>query len=309
MKENLNELLLKIKDRIREVNLKIYEDPIPTSDIIYKNTLYDLVSSPDLANYYLKILIESNFIFVINLVKPDPILKISGIDGYVVTEKSVLESLLVEYKKRLEHIYELEKRKRKGAEVILRELMPKIKEYNNTTLGKVLNITIMLEQLIRVIEEEPEKYTEEAKTYLLRQLLPEERNIQIDYEIENEKNESTIVREKKRAIDTKEYKELSKMNLAGNWGKAVNKFGVQFLIRVHLRKHEYDIIKKLLFQKRIAKEEDLLFLRDSLRKMEENYYLDKEIRKYFNEIKELKRIVQLKLNQFYLIKKKYESSI
>ncbi|GIX43157.1 MAG: hypothetical protein KatS3mg129_2890 [Leptospiraceae bacterium] len=96
------------------------------------------------------------------------------------------------------------------------------------------------------------------------------------------------------------------MNLSGNWGKAVEKFGVQFLIRVHLRKFEFDILKKLLLQKRIAKEEDLIFLRDSLRKMEERSLFDKELKKYLNDIKELKRIAQIKINQFHLIRKKYE---
>lgn len=307
MKENLIDLLLKIKDRIKDVNLKIYEDSIPTSDIIYRQVLYDIVTSSDLANYYLKLLAEANYIFIINIVKPDLHLKISGIDGYVVSEKPILESLLGEYKKRLEHIYEVEKRKSSGADTIIRELIPHIKEYNNTSIGKVLNICIMLDQFLRLIEESPQKYTEETKLYLLRQLLPEENITHTNYEFEKKENEQNIqIQEKKRAVDTEEYKELSKMNLAGNWGKAVKQFGVQFLIRVHLRKHEYDILKKLLLQKKIAKEEDLLFLRDCLRKMEENYYLDKEIKKYINEIKELKRIVQLKINQFYLLKKKYE---
>lgn len=307
MQENIIELLLKIKDRIKERNLKIHEDSIPTSDILYKEIVYDLVSSPDLANYYIKLLSEANCLFTIQLVRPDPSLRIPGIDGYVVTEKPILEALLEKYKKRLEHIYEIEKRKKTGAEVIIRELMPKVKEYNNTPIGKLLNICIMIDQFLRLIEEKPQNYTEEKKQYLLRQLLPEETqsndNLIIQEEFENTK---TTTKEKRRAVDTEEYKELSKMNLYGNWGKAVEKFGVEFLIRVHLRKHEYEILKKLLLQKRIAKEEDLYFLRDCLRKIEENYYLDKEIRKHIDEIRELKRLVQLKINKFYLLRKKYE---
>ncbi len=309
MKENIIEILLKITERIKERNLKIYEDPIPTSDLLYKEIVYDLVSSPDLANYYIKLLNEANYLFTIHLVKPDPALRIPGIDGYVVSEKPILESLLGEYKKKLEHIYEIEKRKKTGAEVIIRELMPKVKEYNNTSIGKILNICIMIDQFLRVIEEKPDNFTEEKKMYLLRLLLPEETQTQ-HTQIENESNSIVIpeIKEKKRAVDTEEYKELSKMNLQGNWGKAVEKFGVEFLIRIHLRKHEYEILKKLILQKRIAKEQDLYFLKDCLRKMEENYYLDKEIRKHINEIKELKRLVQLKINQFYLLKKKYESN-
>lgn len=307
MKENLIDLLLKIKDRIRDVNIKIYEDSIPTSDIVYRQVLYDIVPSSDLTNYYLKLLAEANYIFIINIVKPDINLKIPGIDGYVVSEKPILESLLGEYKKRLEHIYEVEKRKSSGADTIIRELIPHIKDYNNSSIGKVLNICIMLDQFLRLIEENPQKYSEETKLYLLKQLLPEEKITYTKSDFESIENEQNIqIQEKKRAVDTEEYKELSKMNLAGNWGKAVKQFGVQFLIRVHLRKNEFGILKKLLLQKKIAKEEDLLFLRDSLRKIEENYLLNKELKTFINEIKELKRIVQLKLNQFYLLKKKYE---
>ncbi len=305
-KDNTFTLLMTIRDRIKAINQNIYEDPIPTSDFIFRKHLMDLVYNEDTAQYYLKLLSESNFIFIIHIVEADPILKIPGIYGYVVAEKDIIEHLLAVYKKKLESVYEIEKRKAAGADTIIRELIPKVKEFNNTPLGKFLNICIMLDQFLRIYQEKPDHYNDEYRIYILKKYLPEE-------EVQNTVNEEVIEiketkKEKKfqRAVDTEEYKELSKMNLSGNWGKAIEKFGVQFLIRVHLRNNEYDILKKLLLQKKIAKEEDLLFLRDTLRKMEERSLFEKELKKYQNEIKELKRIAQIKLNQFYLIRKKYE---
>jgi len=270
---------------------------------MFRKYLNDLVYSEDMARYYLKLLAESNFIFVIQIVKPDTILRIPGIDGYVVAELDIIEKLLAVYNQRLITIYEAEKRKLAGVETIIRELMPNVKELNNTPLGKVLNICIMLEQFTRIIHERPEHFQDAYRISKLKQFIPEEDEFK---EPEEEHEKIQQVQERRRAVDTEEYQQLSKMNLTGNWAKAVEQFGVQFLIRVHLRKYEFDVLKKLLLQKRIAREEDLIFLRDSLRKMEERSLFNPELKKYLNEIKELKRIVQIKINQFYLIRKKYE---
>ena len=302
-KENLLDTLLRIRDRIKEINNNIYDEAIPTSDIIFRKYLNDLVYSEDMASYYLKLLAESNFIFMIQIVKPDTILKIPGIDGYVVAELDIIEKLLAVYNQRLITIYEAEKRKLAGVETIIRELMPKVKELNNTSLGKVLNICIMLEQFTRIINERPDHFQDAYRISKLKQFIPEEDEFK---EPEEEHEKIQQVQERRRAVDTEEYQQLSKMNLTGNWAKAVEQFGVQFLIRVHLRKYEFDVLKKLLLQKRIAREEDLIFLRDSLRKMEERSLFNPELKKYLNEIKELKRIVQIKIYQFYLIRKKYE---
>jgi hypothetical protein len=302
-KENLLDTLLRIRDRIKEINNNIYDEAIPTSDIIFRKYLNDLVYSEDMARYYLKLLAESNFIFMIQIVKPDTVLRIPGIDGYVVAELDIIEKLLAVYNQRLVTIYEAEKRKLAGVETIIRELMPKVKELNNTPLGKVLNICIMLEQFTRIINERPDHFQDAYRISKLKQFIPEEDEFK---EPEEEHEKIQQVQERRRAVDTEEYQQLSKMNLTGNWAKAVEQFGVQFLIRVHLRKYEFDVLKKLLLQKRIAREEDLIFLRDSLRKMEERSLFNPELKKYLNEIKELKRIVQIKINQFYLIRKKYE---
>ena len=302
-KENLLDTLLRIRDRIKEINNNIYDEAIPASDIIFRKHLNDLVYSEDMARYYLKLLAESNFIFMIQIVKPDTILRIPGIDGYVVAELDIIEKLLAVYNQRLITIYEAEKRKLAGVETIIRELMPKVKELNNTPLGTVLNICIMLEQFTRIINERPDHFQDAYRISKLKQFIPEEDEFK---EPEEEHEKIQQVQERRRAVDTEEYQQLSKMNLTGNWAKAVEQFGVQFLIRVHLRKYEFDVLKKLLLQKRIAREEDLIFLRDSLRKMEERSLFNPELKKYLNEIKELKRIVQIKINQFYLIRKKYE---
>ncbi len=310
VEKNIYEALQKVKDRIYDINKKIYENPIPTSDIIYKKILYDIVSSEDTCFYYLRLLKESNHIFVIHIVEPDEVLKIPGLYGYVVTDKPLIESLFIEYKKKLEQIYELEKRKKAGADTIIRELFPHIKSYNNTSIGRFLNITIMLDQFIRIIIEKPYEFTEEYKANQLKKILQvsESSHIESFYVEETtfEENKNSVESKvKRRAVDTEEYQELSRMNLSGNWGQAVKKYGAQFLIKVHLRKLELDVVKKLLLNKHIAREEDLYFLRDSLRKMEERSIYDKQLAERLNEIKELQRITQLKINQFFLIRKKY----
>ncbi|MCS7205679.1 MAG: hypothetical protein NZ853_08270 [Leptospiraceae bacterium] len=298
--------LIQIRDRIRDINKQIYEEPIPTSDIIYRRYFMDLTDSEDQTLYFLKILSETNFIFILHIVEPDPILRIPGIYGYVVSELEIIESLLREFNKKLEILYEMEKQKKASADTIIREMIPYIKQYNNSNLGKVLNVCIMLDQFIRIIKEKPEEYQDTYRFVKLKQYLPKEEDEFQEKKIQREETTISVETPKRRAVDTEEYQELSRMNLSGNWGLAVQKFGVNFLIRVHLRKLEFDILKKLLLQKRIAREEDLIFLRDSLRKMEERSLFDKELRNHLQEIRELKRIAQLKINQFQLLRKKYE---
>lgn len=90
--------------------------------------------------YHLRLLHEAHFIFTIHIVEPDDRLGVPGIFGYVVARADVLEALVTEYHRRLEHVYEVEHGQKKAAATIIRELMPEIRTFNSTPLGQILNI-------------------------------------------------------------------------------------------------------------------------------------------------------------------------
>lgn len=317
---NTLETLLEILKRLEELNQKLQEIPIPTSEDIYRRHMSDLHDSEESLMYQLRLLQEAHFIFMIHIVEPDDRLMIPGIYGYVVAKNEILHPLVAEYHRRLEQVYEAQLFKRKAASTIIRELMPEVKQYNNTPLGQILNISIMLEQYVRLIAEKPEEYEDYWKQVKLRQLLPDLEGVESvdmpgfgdltsDSDFGDEDSKGPAEKVVRRAVDTPEYQELARMDLSGSWGKAVEKYGVVFLMRVHLRKMEFDTLKRLMLRRRITREEDLRYLRDSLRVMEERFSLDRSMAHMIDPVRELKRIAQIRLNQFTILRKKLEDEL
>lgn len=108
----------------------------------------------------------------------------------------------------------------------------------------------------------------------------------------------------RRAVDMAELDQLQAMNLSGGWGKAVQRYGVPFLIRVHLRKYEFEVLRNLIRTGRIVREDDLRFLRDSLRKMQGRLEQDPPLKRHVQDMAELRRMAQVRLNRIYEVKRR-----
>lgn len=321
MSSNLYQTLNEIVTRIRDKNLSDQENPLPDSDTAYKELLGDLVESSDRLYYFLRILNTAHYLFFIKIVEPDEAHGIRGIDGYVVAEQSVLEAAYEISARKLEKIYEVQFHQHKSTQSIIHEMFHELARYKNTPLGQALNVVVMLQQYQSVLREEADEYTEEAKYKKLVEQLPEitmssEAGASAsflksdDFSDEDEsdaQDEQSDEDSNRRATDTPEYLEIENMDLSGKWGQAVENYGVQFLIRVHLRKNEYGEIKKLIKQHRIAREKDLRFLRDTLRKMEERIDPVHPHYRYRSEIAELRRMAQFKISQIFLARKELEN--
>lgn len=316
---NSDETLQEILRRLESLNKEIHESPIPTSDDFRKRHLSDLVNTDDELSFYLKQLEDSHYIFVITIVEPIPSAAVPGTFGYVIAHSEIIQPLLTEYYTRLEHVYQAQLKKTKGAQTIVRELLPEIKQLASTPLGKTLNIAIMLDQFLRLMAEKPDEYTDYWKQVMLKRQstsIADDSSIELQsiagFEIEDTDINTQAPQPTKvirRAIDTPEYQELSKMDLSGSWGKAVEKYGVTFLIRVHLRKMELDILRRLIQRKQIARQEDLKYLRDSLRVMVERFQLERQPESQIAAVRELNRVVQIQLNQFTLLQKQIENEL
>ena len=326
-------ILMEIVSRIRKQNegKGSEPEPIPLSDTIYKHLLADICESRDKMFYYLRLLSESHYIFVISLIEEDESHNMGGVYGYVVAEPLIVDSLKESSAYGLEAAYEQQFYKRKPCEGIIRELLPQAKIYNNTPLGRALNMAVMLQQFAKILRVDYEEYTEVWKRSKLLELLPELKKADFEQsesedeavdtepdtaasapsQEEEQKEDSTEEQERRkvqRAVDTKEMEEIQKMDKSGQWGRAVDKYGTEFLIRIHLRKHEFDRLRWLMRTNRIAKESDLRYIRDSVRKMEGRLSLDAKLKKFQREMLEVKRIAQIKLNAIYQIKKKLQAT-
>ncbi|MCB1173283.1 MAG: hypothetical protein KDK39_06955 [Leptospiraceae bacterium] len=325
--------IMEMIGRIREANTgkSSYNEPIPISDTCYNHLFADICESRDKMFYYLRILAESHYIFSIHLIEEDAAHDLEGVYGYVIAEAAIVDSLKESSIRGLEAAYEQQFYKRDSYEKIIRELLPQARIYNNTPIGRSLNMAVMLQQYSNVLRVDFEEYTDSWKKDKLRELMPSESILDAesgdpgsgDYTDEDEFASSngksspaadpmeaeSLAAEgdatsRSRAVDSVELNQIQEMDRRGQWGKAVNKYGVQFLIRIHLRKYEFDKLRSLIRKGNIAHEDDLRFVRDSIRKMEERYHLDPELNRHTKAMAELKRTTQMRINAIFQIKKK-----
>lgn len=309
--------------QIREQNSNEKEDRIPDSEHLYREFANEFGEPEDLIRYYLRVLNDAHYIFIIHMVEPDERLMIDGVNGYVVCDAELIGQLKEYGYRMLEHAYEVQNYRRKQASVIVKEMMMDVKKYNNTPLGRALNVAIMLNQFETVMENHIKEYTDEWKARRLEELmtgLDEESGPAAKKKAAQANSDPGLTdhddvysapseEAPRRAVDNTAYQKLQEMDLSGAWGRSVKQFGVQFLIRVHLRKYEFDELRKLIRQKKIAKEEDLRFIRDSVRKMEYRIIDDPKLNDYSQEMTELRRAAQLRLNQLVLANKPASAAV
>ena len=100
--------------------------------------------------------------------------------------KNILNELKHYTEQRLTQIYENTYYKRKSGFQIIRELLPKVKEFNNTQLGRCMNEAIMLDEYIRLIATNAFEYTDSwRKEKLYKLYRDEESSYETEYEDEN----------------------------------------------------------------------------------------------------------------------------
>ncbi|TGN14379.1 hypothetical protein [Leptospira ilyithenensis] len=281
---------LELADAIKKENLE-GKDKIPTSETFLRIWAGHFSRSEEEIRKVLSSLKESHYIFIINIVAPDPNLFVYGEEAYLCADISILNDLKKSAEDTLEKLYESSNYKRKSAFQITRELFPKIKEYNNTPLGRSINLVVMLEEYSRILNTANFEYTDQWKRNQLQEVYRDEMNA-VD-----EMAPFLNAREQeagKRAVD--QIREAPKEKVDQNWVKATQAFSVEFLVRVHFRKYEFDVIKKLIQSGKLKEEKDIKLVRDTLQVMEGRTGQDRLLKRYEADMIELRRYCQAKLN-------------
>nr|WP_246836443.1 hypothetical protein [Leptospira levettii] len=276
---------------IRKENLESREK-IPTSDTHLRVWSSQLARTEEDIRKLLTSLRDSHYIFIVSIVSPDPNLFVYGEDAYVFAEPFILNELKKHSEESLEKLYEASNYKRKSAFQITRELFPKIKEFNNTPLGRSINLSVMLEEFQRMLTAQSYEYTDQWRRNKLQEIYKDE--VLVAEELANSAN----FRETdptKRAIDQLKD-QAPKEKIDSNWVKAKENFSTEFLLRVHFRKYEFDIVKKLIQSGKLKEEKDIKYVRDTIQLMESRMEQDNLLKRYANEMIELRRYAQAKLN-------------
>ncbi len=310
-------MFLQIVERIRESNQLTGEEAVPTSDNIYKKLLHGLSIAEPKIKFYLKALAEAHYIFAIRLVEADPKSGVDHIDGFIVAELPVLVRMKDVAFKELEIAYEQQFYRRKQAVVICREIVGDARRFNNTPIGRLLNLSVMIQQYEHLMASVFHEFSDVWKRRKLADILtaegdPEALNMKFEAAPVMEEGppeaafpgKSAVASQTTRAVDTAEYVKLQQMNTEGAWGEAVQKFGAQFLIRIHFRKYEFDQVRALIKNRRVAYEHDLRYVRDTLRVMDDRIHEDTELLKHRNQMADLRRLAQLRLNELVLARRK-----
>lgn len=283
---------LELAEFIRKENQEGREK-IPTSDTHLRVWAAHFARNEEEIRKLLYALRDSHFIFIVNIVTPDPNLFVYGEEAYLYAEPFILSELKKIAEESLEKLYEASNYKRKSAFQITRELFPKIKEFNNTPLGRAINLSVMIEEFSRMLTAQSFEYTDHWRKNKIQDIFRDEVNAA------DELNAVAAMREaeagNKRAVDT--YKELApKEKIDPSWQKAKQNFSTEFLLRVHFRKYEFDVIRKLIQTGKLKEEKDLRYVRDTLQLMETRVDQDNILRRYITEMIELRRYAQAKMN-------------
>ncbi|AVV49954.1 hypothetical protein [Leptospira santarosai] len=289
----LSEVALQIASEIRKVNLR-EDQRIPTSDTFMKKLMSLYSREPDDLRNILETLRAAKIIFVIKVVLPEERaskMNDPGVDAYAYADLKILNDLKYYSEKKLEHLYEATYYKKKSPSTITRELFPKIRELNNTPIGRMVNIVVMIEEFIRMMNNNPNDFQKGSQA--LEDILAAKGDNPT--ESSEPLSNSFGPNLSQRATDRMADQEAN-LNPNSPWGRMVSKFSIEFLLRVHLRKCEFETVRKLIISGKVTGEENLRLIRDSLLKMEKNINVDKVLASYLEEMTELRRLAQRKLN-------------
>ncbi|MEI1280010.1 hypothetical protein V6Z05_16885 [Leptospira venezuelensis] len=298
------EIALELAEEIKKINQQ-EDNRIPTSDSFLKDMIAFFSRDVHEIRETLEMLREAKYLFIIKIVLPEQSKNSrdqdQGVDAYIYADLKIVNELKGFAEKKLEKAYEATYYKRKSPFQITRELFPKIKEHNNTPLGRFINIAVMLEEYQRVLTAAPNDYDDNRRRNYLSELL--ERNgtpVTVardipDYEITSLGGGGSSPLGFKRAADAVASNEVS-FNPKSPWSRLTSKFSAEFLIRIHLRKYEFDTVRKLILGGKLVNFDDLKYVRDSIQTMENHIHLDPILQNFTEEMTELRRLAQKKMN-------------
>ncbi len=240
----------------------------------------------------IRILKDTNRIFVFDVVREDRNRGLKRVEGYVDSDLSTLRRLKSIFHMELTNLYEDEFGKRVPVHQVIRELLPKAHQYSGSMLGFRLNVSVMLEEFEIALEKHFNEYTESRKDELLNSLLEEIEDETVEQSAPAEDTKQTDIEKASgnRALDTPRGEELSGASLA-NIERTLQIYGVEFFYRVNLRKYNFSVIRSAIERKVINSKKDLNLLKEMLRKVKTNTALDPELPVHSEEMQLLERAV------------------
>jgi hypothetical protein len=293
---NLEELLNTILADIRKRNTGRGSEAIPRSDEFFDTITRNYSLIPFAIPKLIKILVDTHKIFSFKIADADRKHHTGRIDGFVVTDGSIIKTLLNFFGDELIRAYSQEFSAKYSVERILKEFFPKLDEYNNTPLGRTANIVINLMGFRSTLERNIMQYGQNWQEKQIREEIEKSDPISsfIDTKgtLTGKGGDETDDDDKhRRATDTLKYEELKKYMGKNTIGKTLNVYGVEFYARVCFREYQFSLVQKLIEDGHIHKNEDLSLVKNMLRKTRANSDQDKNLQKYAHDINDLEKLI------------------
>jgi hypothetical protein len=300
----IEDILLEVEKKNTELN----PQSIPHSDSFIKHLLSAIGVSAETARYVLKFLADAHKIFVMEIVADDEKHKIERVEGYIVADRVIVGKLKNYFQDLLCQLYERQFHKHLLIHQVIKELFPIIKSFNNTELGQIANKTIMLMEFERLLEKDVSEYSEEFKEKKMCELAMHERINYIpkvgaavsitDFEVPMTEHQFSPAKQSPndhvnfgRATDSAVYQEFSEKKNKYPLQRIVNIYGIDFFIKVNLRKCQFSYLTQIIEDRQISKKEDLHLLKSMIDKVKANIPNDRELERYRNDIYALEKAV------------------
>ncbi len=298
--DKLDTIVKGIYQEIRDRNYEERADSVPLSDDLYTfiTQKYNVAafSVPKLIN----VLVDSHMIFPMDVVNEDRKNKILKVNGFVVTEGNILAKLRKVYEDELIELYSHEFHKKTTIEKIIKDLVPKLDEFNNTPVGRVARIILSLEHCSSTLERKIMDYSKKKQESLYEEALSkiDENSIFL----KNEETKKTDAGKEnsgkqRRATDSQKYQEFQQYSNKHSIEKTLALYGVDFYTRVCFRDYNFSYIEKLIRDDLITNKRDLMTIKRYLQKERSNSDQDLKLQEFANQINSLEKTINNSLQK------------
>jgi hypothetical protein len=295
----MEDLINNIHRMIIQSNATDSIDAIPHSDVFTKNVEIELGIERHEVSRIANILKEAHKIFFIEILKEDKVKDVKRIVGFVDANPDTIRRLRVFFQGRLVEEYQAMFKRKLPVTNILKELLMKPASFKNTQLGQLANKAMMLEEYENLMVKGSSQYTAEWKAEKQNEILhqqTEELRVTHTQNQIREKASVPIADTNRRAVDSDQYKEFTKTTQNQSVGTILKIYGIDFFLRVNLRKYNFRLLAELIERGEFRRRDDLKLLKSMLQRVKSNIGNDPKLEEYRNDITRLDKALL-----FYLV--------
>ena len=270
---------------------------VPQSDEFIKYISAYIGVGKELAEQIIQVLINSHKIFSIDIISEDATKNIPSIQGYVVADLVVVRKLKNFFQNELVVMYEKQYNKHLMVHQVVKDVFPMLRSLNNTEIGQVANLAIMLDEFERFMEKRYEEFTDKWKDDRLR-IEMDRANISQKLSEKTSKAKDKTFEAKVapkatggRAVDSKKYSEFTTKSKQYPLERILQIYGIDFFVKVQLRNYKFDYLAQLIEDGQIQKRSDLLLIKDMLESVKRNFSRDSKLGNYRDKVYNLERTV------------------